>query len=119
MPKYNLFFTNETGSVKIGTSYETISANDTKEAITLFLEKVNSFQKLNKLNESIKKSDNRPYIAISCEPFSSIEIQENPDCFLHRDLLLLRSQQEFQEKLVDCIINKKDISKLIKSLKLK
>ena len=86
MPKYNLFFTNEIGSVQIGKHYETISAKDTDEAITLFLDKVNSvsshrteFQILNNI-----KNDDRPYIAISCEPFSSIEIHPNPDCFLDR-----------------------------------
>ena len=86
MPKYNLFFTNEIGSVQIGKHYETISAKDTDEAITLFLDKVNSvsshrteFQILNNI-----KNDNRPYIAISCEPFSSIEIHSNPNCHLDR-----------------------------------
>jgi hypothetical protein len=86
MPIYNLFFTNEIGSVQIGKYYETISAKETDEAITLFLEKVKPVSSRTEFEilYNIKESNSRPYIAISCEPFSSIEIHRNPDCHLDR-----------------------------------
>jgi len=63
MPKYNVFFTDETGLSQIGSSNESISANDTAEAVALFLDKV--------------KTSESEYIAV-CGIFSSIEIHNNP-----------------------------------------
>ena len=64
MPKYNVFFTDEAGSSQIGSSNESISANDTAEAVALFLDKV--------------KTSESKYIAVSGGIFSSIEIHNNP-----------------------------------------
>ena len=64
MPKYNVFFTDEAGSSQIGSSNESISANDTAEAVALFLDKV--------------KTSESKYIAVSGGIFSPIEIHNNP-----------------------------------------